>query len=257
MFRSVVRSFLATKCNVEFGVTIRKFSLKQNCRPVSHCLFDMDGLILDTEFIYENSVRFICQSFGKEYPWDVRMKVMGTQEQKTAEIVIQSLGLPISINEFLKVQGDYVRKEFTSLDLMKGAERLIRHLHAANVPICVATSSGKEMAELKMANYPELFDLFSHKVMGSTDPHVKNGKPAPDIFLVAASRFSDQPDPSRCLVFEDSPNGVRAGIAAKMQAVMVPDPKLVTPEQRKEATIVLDSLDDFQPELFGLPKFKN
>lgn len=257
MFRTVRSIVAISKCNFNIGISVRKLSSHSNIRPVSHCLFDMDGLLLDTENIYENSVREICRSFGKEYPWDVRMKVMGTQEEKTAEIVINSLSLPISIAEFLKIQGDYISKEFTSLDLMDGAERLIRHLHESQVQICLATSSGKDMAEIKMSNYPDLFDLFAHKVMGSTDREVKNGKPAPDIFLVAASRFKDKPEPSKCLVFEDSPNGVRAGISAGMQAVMVPDKKLVSPEQRKEATIVLDTLNDFQPELFGLPKFKN
>lgn len=256
MYR-IIRSILAApKCNLIIGITVRKSSSsRQLFKPVTHCLFDMDGLLLDTEFIYENSVREICRSFGKDYPWDVRMKVMGTQEERTAEIVIQDVSLPISVAEFLKIQGDYVRKDFTKLDLMKGAERLVRHLHESKVPICLATSSGREMAEIKMSNYPELFDLFSHRVMGSTDPEVKHGKPAPDIFLVAASRFEDKPHPNKCLVFEDAPNGVRAGISAGMQAVMVPD-KIVAEEQRKEATIVLKSLEDFQPELFGLPKFK-
>lgn len=51
------------------------------------------------------------------------------------------------------------------------------------------------MAELKQRKYRELFDLFEHKVLGSSDPEVMNGKPAPDIFLVAARRFADQPKP--------------------------------------------------------------
>lgn len=62
------------------------------------------------------------------------------------------------------------------------------------MPFALATSSGKEMAELKMAHHTELFSLFGHKVFGTTDPEVINGKPAPDIFLVAARRFADAPD---------------------------------------------------------------
>lgn len=224
-------------------------------RPVTHCIFDMDGLLLDTEHIYENSVRDICRSYGKDYPLDVRMEVMGTQAEKSAEIVITHLSLPLTIRKFLDMQGDIVRKQFKKLNLMEGAERLIRHLHETKVPFCLATSSGKDMAQLKMSNFPDLFKLFNHHVMGSSDPDVKNGKPAPDIFLVAANRFKDKPNPSKCLVFEDSPNGVRAGVLAGMQTVMVPD-KIVSAEQRKEATIVLDSLQQFQPELFGLPKFR-
>lgn len=243
-----------SKCVLVLSTPVRNLSASSKFKPVTHCLFDMDGLLLDTEHIYENSVHEICDSFGKDYPRDVRLKVLGTQEQKTAEIVINSLSLPITIPQFLKKQEIILRKQFTKVDLLDGAERLLRHLHQTKVPFCLATSSGRELAELKMSNFPELFKLFTHYVMGSTDPEVKNGKPAPDIFLVAARRFKDKPNPSNCLVFEDSPNGVRAGITAGMQVVMVPDP-IISQENRAEATIVLESLEHFQPELFGLPKF--
>lgn len=225
-------------------------------KPVTHCIFDMDGLLLDTEFIYEKSVREICQSFGEDYPFEVRVKVMGTTEQNTAATVIRELSLPLTVEQFLDRLDGLVREEFKHLNLMKGAERLLRHLHESNIPFCLATSSGKEMAEIKMSSHSELFKLFTHYVMGSTDPEVKQGKPAPDIFLIAANRFNDKPDPSKCLVFEDSPNGVKAAIAAGMQAVMVPD-EMVTADRRAEATIVLESLEKFQPEQFGLPKFQN
>lgn len=245
-----------SKFNSVFCTVARKISSTSAIRPATHCIFDMDGLLLDTEHIYESSVREICGSFGKDYPLNVRMEVMGTQSEKSAEIVISHLKLPLTVPAFLKLQSNIVRKQFTSIDLMPGAERLLRHLHEMKVPFCLATSSGREMAELKMTNYVDLFKLFNHHVMGSSDPDVKDGKPAPDIFLVAASRFHDKPVPSKCIVFEDSPNGVRAGKLAQMQTVMIPD-KIVSMEQRKEATIVLDSLEQFQPELFGLPKFRN
>lgn len=222
---------------------------------VSHVIFDMDGLLLDTEHIYEDVVRDIAKSFGKDYPMSVRLKLMGTTDQISAKIAIEGMGLPISIDEYLVRHKEMCRQRFQHVKLMPGAERLINHLHQNNVPFALATSSGKEMAALKMHNYMHLFKLFSHHVMGSTDPEVKNGKPAPDIFLIAANRFPDKPAPNQCLVFEDSPAGVQAARAADMQVVMVPD-KIVNEERRQGATLVVDSLNDFQPELFGLPSFK-
>lgn len=75
---------------------------------------------------------------------------------------------------------------------MPGAERLIRHLHANNVPICVATSSGEESVKIKTQNHLEVFKLFHHITKG-TD--VKEGKPSPEIFLLAASLFEPKAEP--------------------------------------------------------------
>lgn len=222
---------------------------------VSHVIFDMDGLLLDTEPIYEKVVADILKTFDKPYPKDVRYRVMGTTEDKSAEIVIDAMKIPMSKEDFIAKHKAMCKERFVKLSLLKGAEALLRHLHQHKVPMCIATSSSEESAYFKMKSHPELFELFSHKVTGLTDPEVIAGKPEPYIFLVAAKRFANPPDPSKCLVFEDSPNGVKAAKAAGMQSVMVPDEN-VAEELKKDASIVLDSLEDFKPELFGLPPFK-
>lgn len=183
------------------------------------------------------------------------MRILGTTEQMTAQIAIDDLNLPITVDDFRVIFSNILRKRLGDLSLMRGAERLIRHLKKHNIPFALGTSSSKAMAELKMSNHQELFSLFSHKVCGSDDPDVTKGKPAPDIFLVAGKRFSDRPNRENCLVFEDAPNGIRAATLAGMQSVMVPE-VIVSPEMRTEATVVLNSLEDFQPEFFGLPPFK-
>ncbi|XP_014088525.1 probable pseudouridine-5'-phosphatase [Bactrocera oleae] len=221
-------------------------------KNVTHCIFDLDGLLLDTEVVYEEIVRQIAGSFNKSYPRDVRIKLLGTTEQKSAEIAVNELELPITVEEYLKIFSNKCKEMLGNSPLMQGAERLLRHLDANKIPLALATSSGEHMVEIKINHHRDVFKLFHHRVCGSTDPEVKAGKPSPDIFLLAASRFSDKPCPSNCLVFEDAPNGVQAALSAGMQVVMVPD-ELVTKELRKGATQVLKSLEDFRPEDFGLP----
>jgi pseudouridine-5'-monophosphatase len=76
-------------------------------------------------------------------------------------------------------------------------ERLVKHLHAKGVPMAIATSSAKATFDLKMHNHKNFVQYFDPIVMGSSDEDVKHGKPAPDVFLVAARRFKDPPAPEK------------------------------------------------------------
>ncbi|XP_054744242.1 probable pseudouridine-5'-phosphatase isoform X1 [Anastrepha obliqua] len=221
---------------------------------VTHCIFDMDGLLLDTEKLYTQATQEILDRYGKTYTWDVKVSVMGLQTQQVAEKIVAAYDLPISWEEYAQSQREMTEVLMDKAKLMPGAERLLRHLDTYKIPIALATSSGEPMVEIKITNHHELFQLFHHRVCGSTDAEVKEGKPSPDIFLVAASRFPDKPDPSNCLVFEDAPNGVQAALRAGMQVVMVPD-KVIPEKLRQGATQVLESLEAFKPEDFGLPPF--
>ncbi|XP_066159207.1 probable pseudouridine-5'-phosphatase isoform X1 [Euwallacea fornicatus] len=226
-------------------------------RQVSHVIFDMDGVILDTEGAYKRAIATIARRFGKNYTNNIVAKVTGTVERESARIAVTEMNIPMPVEEF--------RKEFRSLShsffakhgvpLMPGTQRLVRHLSKHNIPISVATSSSLESFELKSAQHKDLFKLFDHIVCGSTDPDVKQGKPAPDIFLVSAARFPTKPNPEKCLVFEDSPNGVQAAISAGMQVIMIPDENIPT-ELRKGASFVVSSVDETPLEKFGLPPLK-
>ncbi|KAL3280615.1 hypothetical protein HHI36_003852 [Cryptolaemus montrouzieri] len=229
-------------------------SLNKALKNVSHVIFDMDGLLLDTETLYAQAFRNILERHGKPYHSEYHLKILGCNSDVINEFFVDQLGLPLSYKEFQDMKEEEMAALVPTCSFMPGAQKLVEHLHKHKIPIAVATSSGQQSFNQKTERHKDFFKLFNHIVMGSTDPDVKNGKPAPDIFLVCASRFADKPQPDKCLVFEDSPNGVQGAKAAGMQVVMVPD-QLLDPALTKNATLVLKSLEDFKPDMFGLPPF--
>lgn len=228
--------------------------LSSQYHKVSHVIFDVDGLLLDTEHIYEKIIHDLLASYGIPYPWEVRMKILGTSEWRTCEIAVKELDVPITVNDFYKQYKQSCYENLGEAFLMKGAERIIKHFFNNNIPFCLATSSSEESVDVKTAKYQELFKLFHHRVCGSSDDDVEQGKPAPDIFFVACQSFPGNIEPKDCLVFEDAPNGVTAAKSAGMQVVMVPDSN-VTEKQEANATMVIKDLLQFNPEHFGLPPF--
>ncbi|XP_022241720.1 pseudouridine-5'-phosphatase-like [Limulus polyphemus] len=216
----------------------------QNYKPVTHVIFDMDGLLLDEEMPGPETILKPPTSASQSIQQQLNLD---RQLGKSYELSYS--------NDWQNYFSNCCFGLFTSLFPIYslGVDRIVRHLHKHRIPIAIATSSKKSSFDLKTKHHQEFFDLFHHIVLGSEDSLVTKSKPAPDIFLACASRFHDAPSPEKVLVFEDAPNGVEAAIAAGMQVIMIPDPR-IDPELSAKATLSLMSMEEFQPELFGLPK---
>ena len=208
---------------------------------ISYVIFDMDGLLLDTEPFYTEAHTTLAARYGKVFDWTVKSKMIGLPARSSARSMIDALKLPLSIEEYLEIRAPLLEELFPKAEPLPGAVALTRRFHCMSIPQVVATSSTQHHFELKTSRHKEWFRLFEFVITGD-DPAVKRGKPNPDIFLQAARML--QASPEKCLVFEDSPAGVEAARAANMFAIAVPDPNMPDGSYRN-ANRIIRSLKDF------------
>jgi pseudouridine-5'-monophosphatase len=216
---------------------------------VTHVIFDMDGLLLNTEPFYTQVAGNIAARFGRVFDWTLKSRMIGLRAPDSARLFLDTLAIPLSVAEYLEMRREMLEKLFPLAEPLAGARELTAHLKRHGVPIAVASSSDGKYFGLKTSRHREWFATFDCIVLGD-DPEVKHGKPAPDVFLAVARRM--RVAPSECLVFDDSPAGIEAALAAGMYAVAVPDPN-VNPASYAGAHMVLRSLTEFDPAAWGLP----
>ncbi len=170
-------------------------------------------LSADTESLYTESTQQILDRYGLTFEWAVKAKMMGRRPLDAAQVLVDALQLPLTAKEFhTELYGNLMKKfpnakllpgmlythksKVKSWDLcFTGAETLIRHLRSHGIPTAIATGSAQSSYEVKISQYGDLFGGMSHAVC-SDDPDVKEGKPSPYIYQVAASRFQTAPKSS-------------------------------------------------------------
>ena len=211
-------------------------------------IFDMDGLLLNTEPIYTLVTQEVVARYGKVFDWEVKAKMIGRGSEESSQILIDSLKLPISVPEFKAAQAPLFAKEFPKAGAMPHAIELTRSLKKQGLPLAVATSSPSHLFELKTSAHKAWFEIFDCIVKGD-DRSVARCKPAPDIFLTAARRLGVEP--AHCLVFEDAATGVEAAKAAGMRVIAIPDPNMDL-KAYEQADAIIKNLGDFEPEDWGL-----
>ena len=200
-------------------------------------LFDLDGTLLDTEPLYTLASQRILDRFGATFSMDLKRRTMGGDSRVSARVVIDEFGLPMSVDEYLDERAVHLRDLFVTAPEIDGASAFLEYWHG-RIPMGLATSSPREMAELKLQrrSWKGIFDA----VICGDDAVVGAAQPAPDIFLECAKAIGQAP--AGCVVFEDSPNGVRAANAAGMRAFAIRN-QYADDEALKEAPRRIDGWD--------------
>ena len=193
-------------------------------------IFDVDGLMLDTE----SPVIGFWARAGKSLGWDISPEVvirtLGITSEGTRAIFRQEYGPDFPYDRIRDEFHRFYYEEFEKGVAHKsGLVFLLDHLSSLGIPLAVATSARREAAVWKLRK-AGIVDRFASLACGD---EIRNGKPAPDIFLLAAERLGQKP--SDCVGFEDSPAGLQGLHAAGIRSVFVKD--LVDPPPEILATV--------------------
>jgi HAD superfamily hydrolase (TIGR01509 family) len=201
-------------------------------RAPAAVVFDMDGLLFDTERLYAHAFQSAGAEVGYAVSHEVFVRLIGTSWLGNKEILLEHYGPTFPAEELGKVWMRHFRALIeAALPLKPGALELLDVLDELGLPRAIATSSSHRTAQHHL-DFHGLARRFT-TVVAQGD--YATGKPAPDPFLEAAERLGVAP--SFCLALEDSHNGVRSAAAAGMMTVMVPD--LVPPSDEIKALCAL------------------
>ena len=159
-------------------------------------IFDLDGTLIDTEPIYHESAIRIIKEYGngKELSWDIRTKILGAPEMVAAKIIVDTFEIKLTPEEFIKKRNEITSEMFKKCPFIEGAKEITHKFkHELNFKLALATSSTQVNFWLKTFNKKEwLKEDFDAIVLGD-DKRIKNGKPAPDIFILAAKDIGLEP----------------------------------------------------------------
>ena len=185
-------------------------------------IFDMDGTLFDTESIYHMGWERVALQYGQVFQPEFQIAACGTTGQKMLDTVHQyypEVDAPSFVRDCSKWFEEQVRKE---LPEKPGLPEILNYMKEQGFKMAIASGSRLEMIKhnLQKAGIENYFEVIA------SGHEVERGKPEPDVFLLAVERLGL--NPKECYVIEDGVNGVKAGIAAGCDTIMVPD--LIQPD---------------------------
>jgi HAD superfamily hydrolase (TIGR01509 family) len=206
-------------------------------------VFDLDGVLLESESAWVEVKKEFTEESGGHWKDSARLDMLGMSSTEWSRYMHDELAVPVSPERISSEVADRLVKRYRDqLPLLPGAVDAVRSL-ARHWPLGLASSSNRNVIDL-VVRESGLVDAFRVTV---SSEEVERGKPAPDVYLEAASQLGV--DPNRCVAIEDSTNGIRSGHAANMAVIAVPNQDFPPePDALALAELTLDSLEELTSE---------
>ena len=209
-------------------------------------IFDLDGLLIDSEQVWDDIRREFVAEQGGHWRDSAQRDMMGMSSHEWSRYVRDELGVDMPAQEISREVAGRVQATYREqIPFLLGARAAVERM-AQRWPLGLATSSNRELIDLVLEQ--AALALFFQTTVSSEE--VGRGKPAPDVYLEAASRLGVAP--GSCAAIEDSHNGIRAAVSAGMRVIAIPN-RLYPPgkDALDAAAVALPSLDALTVEVVG------
>jgi HAD superfamily hydrolase (TIGR01509 family) len=209
---------------------------------ISAVVFDLDGVLLDSEVAWNEAKQELVYETGGRWRDDAPRAMMGMSSPEWSRYLHEELGVPLQPSEINDAVVDRLAVRYRErLPLIDGAPEAVERL-AARWPLGLASSSNRPIIDQVLQSS----GLGRHFAATFSSEEVARGKPAPDVYLAAAEALGAPPD--EIAAIEDSDNGIRAGRAAGMRVIAIPNPDYPPDaDALEQADVLLDSLRELTP----------
>lgn len=228
-------------CFFEIRDSSMKFSLSDKRNQA--VLFDLDGTLVDSMGMWGDIDRIFMAERNLPLPKDLQLSIAGMSMYETAIYFRENFHLKDTPEELMAIWNDMAREEYrTKIPLKAGALDFLNCLKQEGIPMGLATSNSMEL--VRACFEATGLDHYMDAVISADQ--VRNGKPAPDVYLACAGKLGR--DPVECTVFEDVLQGIQAGLNAGMRVIAVDDPvsRNALSEKKKLASSVIRDFMDLE-----------
>ena len=210
-------------------------------KKIELCIFDMDGLMLDTErYLWIINERKALAEFGYEIDDDFLKRQMGGSWEVYRKNLMNKFGPDFPYEKYFEriLQLNKYTIENTKLPKMKGLMELLEFLKKNHIRMSVATSTSKVQAHACLKN-AEIYDYFENIICGD---EVSNAKPDPEIYIKSYEALGVSYE--NVLIFEDAHNGALSALASKARLILVPDLAYLSDDDKQKAFAVINNLEE-------------